>query len=209
MATTEYVCHPYQWNDQYYYASGSYTFLHEDENGCEQVDTLHLNFVDTTTSITSLTYNFCDQESAMLEVNSVLPNIEWSTGETTPIITVFESGLYTVTASLGQCAISREFLIKPCERELLMPNAFTPNGDGNNDVFCIPEGYLDQIDDNIFEVRIYDRWGELVYVSHDKHFRWNGEVKGRLLRNIVYTYLINFTSVSGVPQTVKGTVIVL
>ena len=209
-ATSEYVCHTYEWNGQYYYTSGNYLFPHEDANGCEQVDTLHLHYIeDTTTTLVSHTFNFCEEEQAVLEVNSSLPNIEWSTGETTPIITVFESGLYTVTVSQGQCAISRNYYIKPCEYKILMPNAFTPNDDGLNDVFCIPEGYLEQIDDNDFEVYIYDRWGEVVFASNRKDFRWNGEVRGRLLRNYTYTYLIKYTSASGIPGMIKGNVIVL
>ena len=208
-AVTEYVCHTYEWNGQYYSSAGTYTFAHEDANGCEQVDTLHLIFVDTTTNVFSHTFNFCDQEQAVLEVNSALPNIEWNTGETSSIITVFESGLYTVTLSQGQCSISRDYYIKPCEYNILMPNAFTSNGDGLNDVFCIPEGYLEQIDDNDFEVYIYDRWGEVVFASNRKDFRWNGEVKGRVLKNYTYTYLIKYVSASGIPGMIKGSVIVL
>jgi len=208
-ATTEYVCHPFFWNGQTYTASGDYLFTHTDANGCDQVDTLHLIFVDTTTAIISHTYDFCDEESATLEVISDLPNIEWSTGETTPIITVHESGIYTVTASQGQCSISRDYVIKPCERKILMPNAFTPNGDGLNDVFCIPEGYLEQLDEEGFEVYIYNRWGELVFTSRDTHFRWDGTVNGRLFLNYTYSYLIKYTNKSGAPDIIKGSVIVL
>ncbi len=209
-AFSEYACHPYEWNGQYYSSAGTYTFAHEDANGCEQVDTLHLNYItDTTTTLFSHTFNFCDQEQAVLEVSSSLPNIEWSTGETSPIITVFESGTYFVTASQGQCVINREYTIKPCEYKIHLPNAFTANGDGLNDVFCIPEGYLEQIDDNDFEVYIYDRWGEIVFFSNRKDFRWNGEIKGRVLKNYTYTYLIKYVSASGIPGMIRGSVIVL
>ncbi|MBQ9508836.1 MAG: gliding motility-associated C-terminal domain-containing protein, partial [Bacteroidales bacterium] len=209
-AFSEYACHPYEWNGQYYSSTGTYTFAHEDANGCEQVDTLHLNYItDTTTTLFSHTFNFCDQEQAVLEVSSSLPNIEWSTGETSPIITVFESGTYFVTASQGQCVINREYTIKPCEYKIHLPNAFTANGDGLNDVFCIPEGYLEQIDDNDFEVYIYDRWGEIVFFSNRKDFRWNGEIKGRVLKNYTYTYLIKYVSASGIPGMIRGSVIVL
>ena len=207
-AITDYFCQPYLWNGHYYSLPGNYTFAHDDANGCEQVDTLHLNFVDTTTTLFSHTFNFCTENYAVLEVTSTLPNILWSTGETNSVITVYETGLYTVTASQGQCAVSRNYYIQPCEYDILLPNAFTPNGDGTNDVFCIHEGYLDQIDDNNFEVRIYDRWGELVYVNHDKNFSWNGEIKGRVLHNYIYTYLIQYTSASGIPNMIKGSVIV-
>ena len=90
-----------------------------------------------------------------------------------------------------------------------MPNAFTPNGDGLNDQFCIPEGYLEQIKDEDFEVFIYDRWGELIFASQDKHFHWNGEAHGRLFLNYTYTYVIKYSSILGFSKIIKGSVIVL
>jgi len=209
-STTEYVCHPYLWYGQYYNTPGDYTHV-QDGDGCGQVDTLHLIFVDTTTTLFSPTYDFCDEEQAILEVSTNLSNILWSTGETSQAITVYESGLYSVTVSQGECEISREYYIQPCEHKILMPSAFTPNGDGLNDYFCIPEGYLEEIEDANFEVLIYSRWGELVYASNNKQFHWNGEIKGRVLHNNTYTYLIKYTSVaSGVPDImIKGSVTVL
>jgi gliding motility-associated-like protein len=207
-STSEYVCEPYTWNGVTYTSTGTYVYR-DVESDCEQVDTLHLFFVDTTTTIISHTYNFCKEEQAILEVSSTLPHIEWSTGDTLPIITVFEPGTYTVTASQGQCSISRQYTIQPCEHKILLPNAFTPNGDGLNDVFCIPEGYLDQLDDYGFEVFIYDRWGELVFMSNNKEFHWDGTVKGRLLHNNTYIYLIKYVNKSGAEGLIKGSVIVL
>ncbi len=57
-----------------------------------------------------------------------------------------------------------------------IPNAFTPNGDGKNDYF-IPYGAGITIES--FEMRIYDRRGQVVYVSYDLNHPWDGNVEGK------------------------------
>lgn len=56
-----------------------------------------------------------------------------------------------------------------------MPNAFTPNGDGVNDVFYV---YGTFVPENKFEMRIYDYWGDLIYSSFDVNKGWSGAVQG-------------------------------
>lgn len=88
-----------------------------------------------------------------------------------------------------------------------LPNAITPsNNDGHNDYFHLPEAYLPLISD--FEISIFSRWGELVYYSIDKNFRWNGEIRGKILYNM-YTYLIRFHDKKGRAYLLKGTITVL
>lgn len=57
-----------------------------------------------------------------------------------------------------------------CLEKLEIPEAFSPNGDSNNDVFqidfaCPPEE---------FEIKMYNRWGEEIFASEDYRFKWNG-----------------------------------
>ena len=207
-AVTVEACAPYPWNGQVYTEAGDYTFAHPDGYGCEQVDTLHLIFLDPFVEIVPRTRRFCDEGSAVLEVQTDLADYEWSTGETTPAITVYEEGIYTVTASQGECVVEAEYTLKPCEHDLLLPNAFSPDGDGLNDEFYIPEAYHEQINDYGFSVRIYNRWGEAVYSATDKRFRWNGEINGRVYHHNVYNYVIEYRTWSGVPRQIRGSVTV-
>lgn len=68
---------------------------------------------------------------------------------------------------------------------LWVPNAFTPNGDGDNDIF-IPklEGATG------FQMRIYDRWGEELFSTHDYRVGWNGTYRGVLSQQGTYIYAI-------------------
>lgn len=64
-----------------------------------------------------------------------------------------------------------------------LPNAFTPNGDGINDSFCL-KGW--DVCNAEFKIQIYDRWGEKVFESSDPNFCWNGVFKGQLLSSDVF-----------------------
>ena len=175
---------------------------------CDSIVNLHLTVVDTSIAIVSLTSDFCEEYSAELSVETNMTNYLWSTGETSPTIIVTQPGTYTVTAMQDHCSVSTWYQIETCELNVYLPNAITPdNDDGINDYFCLHEKYLPMIAD--FEIRIYTRWGELIYYSDDKNFKWNGEYRGRINRNIIYTYLINFTDNRGIPYQLTGTITVL
>ncbi len=71
---------------------------------------------------------------------------------------------------------------------LYIPNAFTPDGDGLNDVFS-----YSILGTRNFEIRIVNRWGQLVFQSKDPGFFWNGSMQneGEVLPGGVYTYIID------------------
>ena len=90
---------------------------------------------------------------------------------------------------------------------LYLPNAITANGDGLNDEFFIPEKLQGLLDD--FSIHIYNRWGELCFYSSNKGFRWDGSVKGKIPRNVVYQYIIHCTNSMGRPFIFTGSITVL
>ena len=180
----------------------------QSQNGCDSIVNLYLRVVDTSIAIVSLTSDFCEEYSAELSVETNMTDYLWNTGETSQTITVTHSGTYTVTATQDNCSVTSWYTIENCELNIYLPNAITPGvGDGLNDYFCLHEKYLPMIED--FEIRIYTRWGELIYYSDDKNFKWNGEYKGRINRQIIYTYLINFTDNRGIPHQLTGSITVL
>jgi len=60
-----------------------------------------------------------------------------------------------------------------------------------------------------FEISIFNRWGEQVFYSTDKGFRWNGEIQGRISVNTVYNYIIHFRDPNGKPHRLIGSITVL
>ena len=176
--------------------------------GCDSVVRLEVSVIDTALRIESLTDDFCDEMMAELVVVTNLTDYEWSTGEQLPNITVIAPGIYNVTASQGGCSVTARYVIEPCVIELYLPNAISPSReDGLNDYFGISE-YAQRII-NMFEISIFNRWGEMVFHSTDKGFRWNGEYKGKIYHQNVYNYVIHYTDSAGRPFRVTGSVTVL
>lgn len=69
-----------------------------------------------------------------------------------------------------------------------IPNAFSPNGDGENDFFKI---YFGNVQCKIDYLQIYSRWGELVFDSNrDNTFEWDGRYKGQICAEGIYVYII-------------------
>ena len=177
-------------------------------HGCDSVVRLNLTVIDTALRIVPLTEDFCEQMEMELMVVTPMPNYVWNTGEQSPNITVTTPGYYSVTATQGDCISSAEYRVNNCQIELYLPDAITPSrNEGLNDWFCLPEKTLISILQ--FEISIFNRWGEMVFYSTDKAFKWNGEYRGSIQYNAVYIYVINYTDVSGRPKTKKGTVVVL
>jgi gliding motility-associated-like protein len=88
--------------------------------------------------------------------------------------------------------------------DIFIPNAFTPNGDGNNDFFQV---FGNKEAWKYFEVSVFDRWGEKVYESNDMNFMWNGEFKGKASAMGVYVYEIHLVYLDDhTDKLFKGTV---
>ena len=83
------------------------------------------------------------------------------------------------------------------------PNYFSPDGDGTNDVFKV-FGY--GIDNNNFNLSIYNRWGEIIFTSNDIERGWNGYAGEKLCQTGTYTWLVNFKKKVGETVTRYGAV---
>lgn len=82
---------------------------------------------------------------------------------------------------------------------LFIPNAFTPNGDGLNDQLCLRSEWV-----TAFELRIFSRWGEQVYESHDVNACWDGTYHGQPCMPGVYTYYCKISCEAGQEAVFKG-----
>lgn len=108
------------------------------------------------------------------------------------VYTTSDAGIYEVTLSNGfTCIRDAVEVLDDCLPRVYAPNAFTPEtSPGINDEFFVyPNPYV-----NDFEIKIFSRWGELVYQSNDIDFRWDGVYAGRLLKIDTYIYVMRFTS---------------
>ncbi len=176
--------------------------------GCDSIIILDLDITDTALTIDTYPYDFCEEYELTLTASSPLGNYLWNNGESSASVEVHTPGYYSVTASDGDCSATAGISIQPCDMTLFLPNAISPsNHDGLNDDFHLEAGYQRQITD--FSIRIFDRWGNLVFASTDKNFRWQGEQNGTIIPNTTYNYVIKYRDLYGEEFTAKGTIIVL
>ncbi len=124
-----------------------------------------------------------------------------------PQYTYEEDGRYmvvqTVTNDIG-CTSSDSMLVTIGFNEILppkLPNAFSPNGDGKNDVFFVRGGPFEQM-----HLVIYNSWGEQIFESTDPLFGWDGTYKGQPEMNGVYTYTVRATTITGEEHVRPGKV---
>lgn len=89
-----------------------------------------------------------------------------------------------------------------CDEPLVfVPNAFSPNGDGLNDVLYVRGDILVDI-----EFAVYDRWGEKVFETKDKTIGWDGTFRNKMCEPGVYVYYLQATCISGIKNIIKGNV---
>jgi len=85
---------------------------------------------------------------------------------------------------------------------VVLPTAFSPNGDGNNDLFR-PKVY-DDIHD--YRLSVYNRWGVLIFQTSDPEKGWDGTCKGRPQQAQAYLYICAYADRNNVPQEIRGTI---
>ncbi len=140
----------------------------------------------------------------------------WNMGDGTqlttqnPLYQYIDTGNYIVTLHViddNNCedSVSELIVIYP-ESAFYIPNAFTPDGNGRNDVFG-PQGVY--IDPDDFLMVIFNRWGEEIYATNSFFKPWDGRKDGEFCPIGVYNYFIRLKDVNGERHERKGTVLLL
>ena len=108
--------------------------------------------------------------------------------EMTPIV-INESGYQILTVSLQGCEFSENIYVDAidCNAKLYIPNVFSPNNDGFNDLFG-PQGK----DFEVITFRVFDRWGSILFESDSNNTFWDGRVNGKFLDAGVYIYSLSY-----------------
>jgi gliding motility-associated-like protein len=112
--------------------------------------------------------------------------------------------LLTVSSSNGCIDTTIHQVCIDPDVSIYVPNAFTPDGDGVNDLF-FPKGL--GLDPDHFEMWIFDRWGNLVYYSKDLYSGWDGTMQGHpsaLIQNDVYVWKIKVGDLKGNKHSFVG-----
>lgn len=132
--------------------------------------------------------------------------------EEDPVYSFPDTGVYEILLEVyheSGCidTITKIIDIEPLS-ELIMPNAFTPNGDGKNDGFK-GIGFLEGLQN--YKFSIWNRWGERVFVTEDPYVSWNGSSNnsGEPAPQGVYVYVVEYISPRGETKVLEGHVTLL
>jgi gliding motility-associated-like protein len=127
--------------------------------------------------------------------------------------TVFDIGDYDITLVASYENVCKDTFrlddaVTADECGVFIPNAFSPNGDGQNDFFTLYGGQFSAT--KIRTMRVYTRWGEMVFEKEnfdmDNLSGWDGSIKGRAPIPGVYVYWIEIEQLGGRTKTYKGDV---
>jgi gliding motility-associated-like protein len=117
-------------------------------------------------------------------------------------------GTYTVTLiatnQLGcKDTVSKPITILP-EYYIYVPNAFTPDGNRSNNYFSASTVNITQLN-----VKIYNRWGELIFESDELDFEWDGTYKGLKIQDGIFVYKIEYITTGAIEDTIVGHVVLI
>ncbi|HQQ94738.1 MAG TPA: gliding motility-associated C-terminal domain-containing protein [Bacteroidia bacterium] len=117
-----------------------------------------------------------------------------------------EAGLYPVALLVENKYSCKDTILKTVEIlpdfHVYVPNAFSPNNDGLNDVFFpVMRGVKK------YTLQIFDRWGALLFESRDASLNWDGTYKGQACEQAAYTWILNLLTVQGEEEHRSGSVL--
>ncbi|NND94939.1 MAG: T9SS type B sorting domain-containing protein [Flavobacteriales bacterium] len=193
----------------------------EGNNGCQLIDSVlievsPLSFVSINASAEPELIALGEQ-SQLLAIPSSSYQLTWSppdglnsTSISNPLASPGQTTTYTVTITdadiNGNCSKDDTVTVKVFEYicgfpTTFVPNAFSPNGDNVNDVLLVRGTYIESLD-----LKIYDRWGELVFQTQEKDKGWDGTFRGKELEPAVYVYHIDVLCIDGQESFEKGNI---
>ena len=156
--------------------------------GCDSIVSVEVNLFDSVTTV---------QQLSCYEYESPSGNHTWT-----------ESGIYTDTLInfMGCDSVLKiDLSVEDCSCEMFIPNAFTPNGDGLNDVL-FPIGACEYSN---YEFVVYSREGKRIFVSTDSSRGWSGHYMSQPAPSGPYIYSITYVNELSGYVLHYGTVIII
>ncbi len=147
----------------------------------------------------------CETEQLILspKISQTGLSYLWQDGSTGKSLAVKQAGTYHVKV-FDNCTVKRDTIVvsfKTCP--MGVPNAFSPNGDRFNQVFRAKYG----VNVSKYEMRIYNRFGQLIFHTTDQLKGWDGTFNGRPLPSTTYVWTVYYIEKdTGKPVNLKGTV---
>ncbi len=194
--------------------SGNYSVVVS--NGyCSASDTVRAVFNPRPSPLLDHEYFTCldeDPHYVIINAGNTGSNYDWSTGETSQVILAGAYGWYYVSVTNQFDCGRRDSanVVEYCPPSIYVPNSFTPNGDGVNDIWNVVGKSIGQ-----FELDVFDRWGNVIFHTNSPNMGWDGRINGIDAPNDVYVFRMEYKFIEdhdgkeGFLQKEMGTVTIL
>jgi gliding motility-associated-like protein len=202
----------YQWQDGSTqntfnaFANGAYFVQVWDANNCTSIDTMRIMAqLPLPASFLNATDSLCQYEKLTLQPNGVYKTYLWSTGSSQPSISVDKPGSYTLkVTNNNDCAGADTIRViqESCMEGVYIPNAFSPDNDGLNDVFR-PMVFGNVIH---YEFSVFNRFGERIFTTQQPMQGWDGTWKGAVQPANTYAWMCSYQLEGGTAKVEKGMV---
>ena len=147
------------------------------ENGCAITGSIIVSYITKPAPNITKDTTICVTQQLILDASYPRSTFIWQDGSSQPQFTVTREGVYSVSVT-NSCGTSNDSVsvnYEDCACKFYVPQAFTPNNDGKNDLFmpkyqCVYSNY---------ELRIFNRWGQAVFASKNPALGWDGAMGGK------------------------------
>jgi gliding motility-associated-like protein len=195
--------------------SGTYSLeIKEDASGCSIKKETQVNFITNPLAVKKADGTICNDKPIqpyLVQLNPSPANLQVSwqanagivSGWNSKDLQISRSGLYLfILRDADGCELKDSVKIEDkCEAVLITPTVFTPNGDGQNDVF---EPSYNWNETNatypksrtlLRSLEVYNRWGEQIFSSKGPTFSWDGTFNGAKVPQETYAYIIRYEAI--------------
>lgn len=183
---------------------GTYGVAFKTTRGCDSI--VYYNITFSKNPLVKLGDDECLQgkDSVILRTPGGYNSYSWmGDARADSFLTVKQPGKYFVSVS-NACGTNADTIevYNECEFAVYVPNAFSPDGDNNNDHFGLPK--LNK--NKLVSLQIYNRWGQMIFQTNNREKRWDGTVKGKQSPTGTYIYILTLESLTGKRIVQKGIV---
>lgn len=158
-------------------------------SGCANRDSIIVNYLSTPQAY-GIDTTICEDGMVLFDVYQPYAHYQWNTGDTSRSIAANQAGTYTVTVTniCGSASVSENLTTKLCACKVLIPTAFSPNDDAENDQY----GVITHCPLLNFEFSIFNRWGQRLFVTNSVNDKWDGTYKNMAQPIGVYIYTFKY-----------------
>ncbi|MBI2281501.1 MAG: gliding motility-associated C-terminal domain-containing protein [Bacteroidetes bacterium] len=197
-----------------YFTAGTFNVTLQVSNSNGADDTSMTVTVNPKPQVTFLTTDDNCKESSgnitgIVTLGSYPVTFNWNNGSTDSTLSNLTSGTYSVLITDNNGCMNTEQVIindlqEGCDYFVYVPNVFTPNGDGNNDIFYVRGKGIRSMN-----LEIFNRWGNKVFESSNIEVGWDGKFGGAEQNSAVFVYVISAVLENGKKVEESGNISII